>query len=135
MIFRTAQRPFALLAFALPLLLAPAFAADPAPPKVSARDLTAAFVKDEAAAAKKYGDAMSPKEVLVEGTVADVVNGKYGRIARLQGDGKVVVSVLMRAEDEPKVKKGDKVAFKGKCCGLFRNENLVDINGGVLQKE
>src|SRR5262249_19820038 len=68
-----------------------AAAADKDPPKVTAKELTAAFVKNAAAASKKYGDSMNPKELIIEGVVADVVDGKYGKIARLQGDGKVVV--------------------------------------------
>jgi tRNA_anti-like len=139
MIFCNARRPFALLAIALVVFFTavavrPAAAAD-TPPKVSAKDLAAEFVKDAAAAAKKYGDAMNSKEVIVEGVVAEVVAGTYGNIARLEGEGKVVVSILMRKEDEASVKKGDKVTFKGKCRGLFKKENLVDINGGILQKE
>ena len=47
-----------------------AAAADTPPPKVSAKALTAAFTKNAAAAAKKYGDAMNPKELIVEGVVA-----------------------------------------------------------------
>jgi hypothetical protein len=112
-----------------------AAAADTPPPKVSAKELTAAFTKNAAAAAKKYGDAMNPKELIVEGVVAAVVDGKFGKIARLEGEGKVVVSCLLRKEDEESVKKGDKIAIKGKCRGLFKNENLIDINGGVLVKE
>jgi hypothetical protein len=140
MTFRSIRRPFVLLAAAL-LVLIPASGigraaveADP-PPKVSAKDLTAEFVKDAAAAAKKYGDAMNPKEVIVEGTVAELVDGTYGKIARLQGEGKVVVSCLLRKEDEGSVKKGDTITIKGRCRGLFKKENLVDLNGGVLVKD
>jgi hypothetical protein len=105
------------------------------PIKVSAKEVTAAFVKDPNAAAKKYGDAMNPKEVVVTGTVASVVNGKYGKIARLQGDGKVVVSCLLRKEDEGSVKKGQQIVIQGRCRGYFKSEKLVDLNGGVLVKE
>ena len=109
--------------------------ADDAPPKVTAKQLTADFVKDKAAAAKKYGDAMNPKEVIVEGTVASLEDGTYGKIAKLEGEGKVTVSILLRAEDVDSVKKGDKITIKGKCRGLFEKTQQVDINGGVLVKE
>jgi hypothetical protein len=109
--------------------------ADPDPIKVSAKELTAAFVKDPNAAAKKYGDAMNPKEVIVTGTVADVVNGTYGKIAKIEGEGKVVVSCLLRKEDAESVKKGDKIVIRGKCRGYFKADKSVDLNGGVLVKD
>jgi hypothetical protein len=106
-----------------------------APTKVSAKQLTADFLKDKAAASKKYGDAMSPKEVIVDGDVVSLEDGKYGKIAKLEGEGKAVVSVLLRKEDEGDVKKGDHVTFKGRCRGLFEKDKSVDLNGGVLQKD
>jgi tRNA_anti-like len=138
--FRTAQRRCVNLAVAflvfIPALAARrAAAADSQPAKVSAKDLTAAFLKDEKAAALKYGDAMTPKEVIVEGTVAELVNGKYGKIARLEGESKTVVSCLLRKEDEGSVNKGDTITIKGKCRGLFKKEKLVDLNGGILVKD
>jgi hypothetical protein len=139
MIFPTTRHPLVLSAVSLLLLVGAevslAVAADPQPPKVSAKDLTAEFVKDPATAAKKYGDAMNPKEVIVEGTVVDLVDGTYGKIAKLQGEGKVVVSCLLRKEDESGVKKGDTVTIRGRCRGLFKKDNSVDLNGGVLIKD
>jgi hypothetical protein len=105
------------------------------PIKVSAKDLTAAFVKDSNAAAKKYGDAMNPKDVIVTGTVADVVNGTYGKIAKIEGEGKAVVSCLLRKEDAESVKKGDKIVIQGKCRGYFKSDKSVDLNGGMLVKD
>jgi hypothetical protein len=110
-------------------------AADPDPIQVSAKDLTAAYVKDANAAAKKYGDAMSPKEVIVTGVVAEVVDGTYGKIAKLTGDGKAVVSCLLRKEDQERVKKGDMIVIRGKCRGYFKADKSVDLNGGVLVKD
>jgi hypothetical protein len=128
------QGPFTLLTVAgVALLAATAVRADDAPVKVTAKQLTADFVKDKEAAAKKYGDSMNPKEVIVEGTVASLEDGKYGKIAKLEGEGKVTVSILLRKEDVDSVKKGDTI--KGKCRGLFEKDKLVDINGGVLVKE
>lgn len=108
---------------------------EPAPINVTAKQLTTDFSKDKAAAAKKYGDSMTPKEVIVEGVVATLEDGKYGKIAKLEGDGKLVVSILLRKEDVDDVTKGEKVSFKGKCRGLFEKEKLIDINGGVLLKD
>ena len=112
-----------------------AVAADADPIKVSAKDLTAAYAKDANAAAKKYGDSMNPKEVIVTGTVAAIVDGKYGKIAKIEGDGKVVVSCLLRKEDEASLKKGDDIVIKGKCRGYFKADKSVDLNGGVLVKD
>jgi len=123
----------------LPLLyLVPttlAAAPDPkAPPRVTAKELTAAYVKDPVAAGKVYGDPYALREVIVEGIVDQVVDGKYGKIARLKGTGKVVVSCLLRKEDVDLVKPGEKVVIRGRCRGFFEKDNLVDINGGVVQK-
>jgi hypothetical protein len=100
--------------------------------QVTAKQLTAAYLKNEQTAAKKYGDPTSPKDVEVSGIVEKVVDGSYGKIARLAGEKGVVVSVLMRGEDAEVVKAQQSVAFRGKCRGLFKNEKLVDLNGGVL---
>jgi len=124
----------ALLSLVTALVAGAAARADEQPPKVTARELTAAFVKDPSAAAKKYGDAMNPREVVVEGKVADVVGGTYGKVAKLEGEGKAVVSCLLRKEDEAAVKKGDTVAIKGRCRGFFKKDSSVDLNGGVLVK-
>jgi hypothetical protein len=63
------------------------------------------------------------------------VNGKFGKIAKIEGDGKVVVSCVLRKEDEESVKKGDKIVIQGKCRGYFKADKSVDLNGGLLVKD
>lgn len=64
--------------------------------------------------------------------VVEIVQGKYGLLAKIEGDENVVVSCLLRREDESIVKKGNKVVIKGRCRGYYKAEKLVDLNSGVL---
>lgn len=105
------------------------------PPKVSSKQLAADFVKNATAAGKKYGERYNPKEVVVEGVVVAIEDGKYGKGAKLAGTDKLTVAFLLRKEDEQAVKKGDKIVIKGKCRGLFEKDKIVDINGAALVKE
>jgi len=104
--------------------------------KVTSKQLAAEYVKNQAAAEKKYGDRYAPKEITVEGVVVRFAKSKFGKVAQLEGDGKVTVSCLLRAENEASVKQGESVTIRGKCRGLFedKKDSLIDINGGVVVK-
>jgi hypothetical protein len=106
------------------------------PIKVTSKDLAAAYVKNKNTAEAKYGDKYGPKEVIVEGVVVRFEKNNFGKIARLEGSGKVTVSCLLKKEDEDSVKQGEKVTIRGKCRGLFEDgkDQLIDINGGVVVK-
>lgn len=126
-----------LIALAAVVCAAPVSDAQPKPPpplKVASKDLVASYLKDAKAAGKKYGDPYNRSDVIVEGVVVGLEDGTYGKLARLEGSGGVVVSCLLRSEDVGKVKKGDTVAIRGWCRGLYEKEKLVDINGGALVK-
>lgn len=107
-----------------------------APLQVTSKQLAAEYVKNKKAAEKKYGDRYNPKELIVEGIVVRFDKNNFGKIARLEGTGKVTVSCLLRTEDEASVKQGEKVVIRGKCRGLYDDGDaqLVDINGGVVVK-
>ncbi len=65
-------------------------------PRLTAETLAKEFTADENMAAKKYGN----KEVIVQGTIMDLVEKDGLFSVKLPGNGKVRVSCTMLAEDE-----------------------------------
>ncbi len=95
-------------------------------PKLTADELTAEFAKDEAAAKKKYDPEQThpdhalstPKEIIVEGTVADVpkIKSEFGietLAVILPGKDGMTVTCDVNKKTWESVKKGDKVTIKG----------------------
>jgi hypothetical protein len=106
-------------------------------PKVTADELTEAFSKDEEAAKKKYGgDALSPKEIIVEGTVAALDKTKNDfYIARLEGKGGLTVGCTLDKKEWESLKKGDKVTIKGDLSGFYKDEKNVNVNTAFVLKK
>ena len=85
--------------------------------KVTAKDLTAEFVKDEKAAREKYLGKAERIELIVEGTVADFSENDTGSSIRysilLAGSKEDSVECRLGKSDFKSLKKGDKVTIKG----------------------
>jgi hypothetical protein len=103
---------------------------------VSAQQMTADFAKDEAAAKNKYlNEGMNPKEVIVEGVVADLVTKPGSYIVVLEGTKPVSVACATKKEELDGLKKGDKVTMKGDCSLFTKNDNMVNLNAAFILKK
>jgi hypothetical protein len=102
--------------------------------KVSAEQLTADFSKDEAAAKKKYlADGILPKEIIVEGTIGDLVKSKNDfYIAKLSGTDGVTVDCTVSKRAWEGLKKGQKVSVKGDCSGFEKKDKEVTVNSAFV---
>jgi hypothetical protein len=91
-------------------------------PVVSPVDVTGEFVKDAKAAKAKYGD----KEIIVEGTITDLVkhDGFYSVI--MAGTAPAFVSCTIGEKDFATLKKGEKVKIKGDCSSFIDNQLTVN---------
>jgi hypothetical protein len=75
----------------------------------TASELAGEFAKDAKAAAAKYED----RELIVAGEVEDVTKKGDFHYARLKGDGKLGVSVILGPEEAAVMKKGQQARVRG----------------------
>jgi hypothetical protein len=78
-------------------------------PRMPAEQLAKAFADDKAAAAKKYAE----KEVIVEGTVIDLMDNGVECVAKLAGTRNIAVTCTLDDDEFKTLKKGEKVQIKG----------------------
>lgn len=101
--------------------------------KVTAAQLTEEFTKDKAAAEKKYD---FKKEIVVEGTVSDLVKVKDAFEVRMAGakpDVRLIFHV--KEADWNQLKKGQHVAVKGTCSIFTEADGVKELSfGGYLLK-
>jgi hypothetical protein len=97
-----------------------------ATPRVKAEAVIKEFAADKEEAAKKYLD----KELIVTGTVEDLVEKNGSFFVRLAGEGKSRVSCTLEEDEFKTLKKGDKVRIKGEAA-LFDSGELV-VNSAFL---
>jgi len=117
--------------------------------KIAAEQLAAEFAKDEKAAKEKYGVYLahpsdvvnSAKEVIVEGTVADLLKRKgefFGEdhLAILAGSDGMTVTCNLDQKTWESLKKGDKVTIKGEVDTILnKDKKAVKLkNAFVLKK-
>lgn len=96
--------------------------------KVSAVEIFAAYMNDEAAADKLYLN----KAIEVTGVVSDVKKNQEGKtVIYLQTEDPVFGINCTFKEEPGSISKGSTVTFKGICTGLLSD---VIINQGVLVK-
>jgi hypothetical protein len=82
--------------------------------KVTARELAEEFSVDAEAASKKYVSKEAYVELMVEGTVAEMIKTKDRlAIARLGGSAGIHVDCVLTGKEWQEIKKGDKVIIKG----------------------
>lgn len=106
--------------------------------KVTAKQLTADFVKDEEAAGKKYLiDALIPKEIIVEGVVGQLMKTKDDLfLVELTGTAAHTVRCVIDQKEWKTLKKGDQVTIKGDCSGFDSKEKYANvISAFVLKKK
>ena len=103
-------------------------------PTVTATDLAAAYVKDDKAAAKKYGDRYSTKELFLEGTVKETKPGDYGTQVFLEGADKLAVRLQVDKKEAEGLKAGDKLKLKATSRGYWPEEKAVLASGRILKE-
>jgi tRNA_anti-like len=104
---------------------------------VTAEDFTASFTKNETAAKKKYINAKGFKEIIVEGTVADIGPGANSNFFKVKLAGKDGLAVLCTGSEDTLngLKKGDKVTIKGYIIEFNKDEKHVLVNTAFLLKK
>jgi hypothetical protein len=90
-------------------------------PRRTADALAKEFAQDTNEAVKKYVD----KEVIVEGTIADLIDKAGDHSVKLAVSGKIPVSCTLDEDEFKTLKKGDKVKIKGEVDRLPSGEVVI----------
>jgi hypothetical protein len=96
-------------------------------PTVTAEAVMKEFAADTSAAAKKYLD----RDLIVRGTVVDLIATDGSFLAKLAGEGLFRVSCSMDEDEFKTLKKGDKVTIKGEA-GIFNQNELTLVSAFLL---
>jgi hypothetical protein len=95
--------------------------------RVAAEDISKQYASDKEEAAKKYQD----KELIVRGTVEDLIAKDGNFSVKLAGADKVRVACSLEEDEFKTLKKGDKVVIKGEVA-LFDSGEVVVTSAFLL---